>query len=306
MARKKRKKKKKSSDWFSFGKKSARKAKPSSVTFDASYRAFLIILAAGVCLAGVVFGFIKLDQYIQAVTPVSEKYGFIELVDKPGWFNSDLVRKVELAVGGEEFALDKTSARMVAENLKDLPWLYEVKTQTTNKSVQIRAQYRKPLALVKSSRKMYYISGDLVVLDHVPISKLAIVEIKGASSPPPVGTVWDADGIVSAVELLKVLAKMDEISTPGSPLLKEIASIETSNIGGRKSARKPHIVMYANDGTQVLWGAAVGESSRYLEASDKEKLAMLYGFFKEHGSIQGRVKYIELRNPQKELPLPKR
>lgn len=302
MARKKRKKKKKSSDWFGF----EMKTKVSSVTFDTSYRVFLIILAAGVCLSGVIFGFIKLDQYIQAVSPVSEKYGFVELIDKPGWFNSDLVRKVELAVGGEEFALDKTSARMVAENLKDLPWLYEVKTQTTNKSVQIRAQYRKPLALVKSSRKMYYISADLVVLDYVPISKLAIVEIKGASSPPPVGTVWDTDGIASAVELLKVLAKMDEISTPESPLLKEIASIETSNIGGRRSSRKPHIVMYANDGTQVFWGAAVGESSRYLEASDKEKLAMLYGFFKEHGSIQGRVKYIELRNPQKELPLPKR
>ena len=302
MARKKRKKKKKSSDWFGFGMKT----KVSSVTFDTSYRAFLIILAAGVCIAGVIFGFIKLDKHVESTSPVSEKYGFIELIDKPEWFNSELVRKVELAVGGEEFALDKTSARMVAKNLKDLPWLYEVKTQTTNKSVQIRAQYRKPLALVKTSRKMYYISDDLVVLDHVPIAKLAIVEIKGASAPPPVGTVWDTDGIVSAVELLKVLAKMDEISTPGSPLLKVIASIETSNIGGRKSSRKPHIVMYANDGTEVFWGAAVGESSRYIEASDKEKLAMLYGFFKEHGSIQGRVKYIELRNPQKELPLPKR
>ena len=97
---------------------------------------------------------------------------------------------------------------------------------------------------------------------------------------------------------------MDEISSPDKPLLKEIAGIDVSNLAGRRSSRKPHIVLYANDGTQVYWGASVGESSRYVEAPEKEKLAMLYGFYKEHGTIQGLVKYIELRNPQKSLPLP--
>jgi len=98
---------------------------------------------------------------------------------------------------------------------------------------------------------------------------------------------------------------MDEISTPEAPLLNEIASIDVSNFGGRKSSRRPHIVLYAKDGTQVFWGAAYGESARYLEASEREKIAMLYQFYKDHSTIQGKVKYIELRHPQEGIPRPK-
>jgi hypothetical protein len=135
---------------------------------------------------------------------------------------------------------------------------------------------------------------------------LTIVEIKGFSARtiPPVGDTMAGDDIAAAIKLLAVLEIMDEISTPLAPLLGEIASIDVSNFGGRKSSRKPHVVLYAKDGTQVFWGAAYGESARYLEATEKEKVAMLYEFYTQHGTIQGIVKYIELRNPQKAVPRP--
>jgi hypothetical protein len=144
-----------------------------------------------------------------------------------------------------------------------------------------------------------------VVLDFLPIDTLAIVRIKGFSAQPPkMGQKWSADDVDAAVTLLTALERMDEISTPETPLLNEIANIDVGNFGGRRSSRKPHIVLYAKDGTQVFWGAAYGESARYLEASEKEKIAMLYEFYKQHGTIQGIVKYIELRNPQKAVPRP--
>jgi hypothetical protein len=62
--------------------------------------------------------------------------------------------------------------------------------------------------------------------------------------------------------------------------------------------------MYAKDGTKIIWGAEVGSAARYLEASEQEKLARLYSFYKESGTLIGLVKYIDLRPAQYQLPTP--
>jgi hypothetical protein len=46
-----------------------------------------------------------------------------------------------------------------------------------------------------------------------------------------------------------------------------------------------------------MWG-------QHLEATDEDKLAKLYGYYKEYGSLMGRAKYINLRDPQDKIPLP--
>jgi hypothetical protein len=305
--RKKSKKKKQAKKWFTFGSASVRKKKARAKISDRRlpFRMIFIILAILCVLAAIAVGFAFLDRYVEQASPVASEFGPIELLDKPDWFGSSLVSKVQAAAGGATFALDETTARTVADNLRSLPWLYDVKAQTTSNSVQVTAKYRRPIALIRHSKAMYYIDRDLVVLDFLPIDTLAIVLIKGFSAQPPqMGQKWLADDVDTAVTLLTALERMDEISTPETPLLNEIASIDVGNFGGRRSSRKPHIVLYAEDGTQVFWGAAYGESARYLEASEKEKIAMLYEFYKQHGTIQGIVKYIELRNPQKAVPRP--
>ena len=85
--------------------------------------------------------------------------------------------------------------------------------------------------------------------------------------------------------------------------MNQIASIDVSNLDGRKSATEPHIVIVTKDGKNINWGAAVGTSQRYVEASDQEKLAMLYDFYKFNGTLQN-IKYVELRYPQKAVPQP--
>jgi len=161
-----------------------------------------------------------------------------------------------------------------------------------------------PVALIRHSGQAYYIDHDAVLLPFLPIKDLTVVEIKGFSTRtiPPVGDKITGDDIAAALDLLAVLKTMDQISTPQAPLLKEIASIDVSNMDGRRSRSRAHIVLYAKDGTQVNWGAAYGRSARYVEASDKEKVAMLYEFYTQNGTIQGIVKYIELRNPQEAIP----
>ena len=112
-------------------------------------------------------------------------------------------------------------------------------------------------------------------------SKAPIVEFKGveASQSPDVGKIWDKADVTAAVEVLRLLDKMDQL-TGQKPLLNQIAAIDVSNLAGRKSATEPHIVLVAKDGTNIKWGAAVGTSQKYVEATDQEKLAMLYDFYK--------------------------
>jgi hypothetical protein len=300
--KKKRKKKKQAAQWLSFGSKSAGKKK----TRAGPGRGVFLILFSTLCIAAAIAAvFILLDRYNRR-SSLRDRVGYLELLDKPAWFNAELVQKVHSAAGGSEFRLDESTARTVAQNLQSTTWLYDVKVRTSSNSVEVSAKYRRPVGLIRRSRTTYYIDGDAVVLQYLPIEGLTIVEIKGfsARSIPPAGDTMAGDDIAAAIKLLAVLETMDQISTPDAPLLKEIASIDVSNLDARRNRGRPHIVLNAKDGTQVNWGAAYGRSARYIEASEKEKVAMLYEFYTQHGTIQGKVKYIELRNPQETIPRP--
>ncbi|MCK4913417.1 MAG: hypothetical protein KAS69_02320, partial [Planctomycetes bacterium] len=104
--------------------------------------------------------------------------------------------------------------------------------------------------------------------------------------------------------ILAQLEKMDELITPEKPLLNEIDRIDVSNFDGRKNNRFAHIILYAKDNTEIIWGAKIAAWQRYLEATDEEKLAKLYSHYKEYGSLLNNAKYINLRNPQDNIPQP--
>ena len=282
-------------------------------------RTTVMVLSVLFVLIGIAVGLAYLDEYVEDISPVGAEYGPVNLLDKPVWFNSELDRRIKEAVGADQVVLDENTASVVGAKLQSVAWLYDVQARTMNDCVEIRTKYRKPLGFVKQSRKRYYTAWsrrrelpankDIIVLDYLPISELPIVEIKGfaAGKVPAVGNIWNDDDIVAAMEILTLLAKMDELSTPDAPLLEEIASVEVSNFDVRKSSssKKPHIVLYAMDGTPVNWGAGPGRSARYLEASDTEKMAALYQHYTQFGTIQG-FKYIdlELRIPQRSIPRP--
>lgn len=203
----------------------------------------------------------------------------------------------------EDFAIDDNLAAAVARNLATIAWLYDTQVKIAGDSIIVSANWRKPIALFNGSNRQVYIASDLTVLDYVPL-KTSIVELKGieASQSPDIGKIWDKPDVTAAIEVLRLLDKMDQL-TGQKPLMNQIAAIDVSNLAGRKSATEPHIVIVAKDGTNIKWGAAVGTSQRYVESSDQEKLAMLYDFYKLNGTLQN-IKYVELRYPQKAVPQP--
>jgi hypothetical protein len=108
------------------------------------------------------------------------------------------------------------------------------------------------------------------------------------------------------VALALLLHRMDAEVTPKNPLLEHIANIDMRNFNGRKNPREPHIVLRSKDGTQIIWGAEIGEWTKHLEATDEQKLAKLYAYYRDYGSLSAGAKYIyiNLRDPQDKVPKP--
>ena len=276
---------------------------------DTSLTGALKALVVVCIFAGVGVGILFLDAHIKKTTSVRKAIA-VDLIGVPVWVSDQLREKVHAAIraDGDELRLDENTAVLVQRNISErVAWLAEVRVQTTYEGLRIQGRWRKPLALVKSALRKIYIDAEQVVLDFVPMPNLPIVELKGllpmTKSPQP-GEVWQREDLAAAVAILARLDRMDELTTPDKPLLSEIDGIDVSNFKGRKNKTLPHIVLYTKDGTEIIWGAELGTWGQHLEATDEEKLARLYGYYKESGTLLGGAKYINLRDPQDRVPLP--
>lgn len=254
-------------------------------------------------LMGIVAGFSFLERYVKETSVVSEQTIRLELVDVPAWVNSQLKEKVYVAARS-----DANDLSLVQQNIeREVVWLDEVTVQTTHDVLRIEGRWRKPVGLIKSGKRRFYVDAEQVVLDFVQMPRLPIVEITGLSptrKTPSLGKVREGDDLAAAITILDRLDRMDKSDTPDKPLLYEIDRIDVSNFNGRKNSKRPHIVLYAKDDTEIIWGAEFGTWQRYLESTDEQKLAKLYSYYKENGTLSGDAKYINLCDPQDDIPLP--
>jgi hypothetical protein len=298
---------------FGFGGPRGKKKRRAGRNSRSIMRISLITLMAIIVIcvfAGLGAGFMFLEQYVKNTVPLSRKIGSIELLGVPPWVNDELEKKICTAAraGGEHLTLAEDTARFVQNNLvRNVAWLDQVRVQTTNNSIRIRALWRKPLALLRLGSRRFYVDKDLVILDFVPVAGLAVVEVTGlsdAAQAPAPGRVWRKDDLAPAIDILARLERMDRLVTPDKPLLYEIESIDVSNFNGRQSSRDSHIVLYSKDNTEIIWGAEIGTWQHHLEATDEEKLAKLYAYYRESGTLLNGAKYINLRDPQQTIPLP--
>ncbi len=302
MAREKNKLKKSRKIKIRSGNPGSKKAFLTSPNLLKTLKVFLLV--AVFASAGVLLYFA--ERYVKSTKPAET--GRIKLMDVPEWVGEKLKEKILEAAGQDVLKLDETAAQKVVENLSSVAWLDKVKGLTTEKSVQIRAEYRKPIAVIESGSRKFYVDSKQVVLNYVPMPQLLIVEIKGLSlekDVPHPGQVWRRDDLEAAVSLREELYKMDEKISPHRPLLREIASIDVSNYGGRKNSREPHIILYTRNNTAIIWGAELGKWSQNLESTDEQKLAKLFGYYKENGyKFPTSPKYIILRDPRDNISLP--
>jgi hypothetical protein len=267
-------------------------------------------VAVLICVLGAVgVGFVYIEHYVRAANDIASRIGELELIDPPEWMNSELEKKLLDAIRahGEDLRIDEDAAESVYRNIIELvPWLQDVRIRTTSRAIIVEARWRKPLAQVAIGAKKFYVDKDQMVLDFLPLSDLPVVEIRGiaAGQAPRVGQLWGRDDVQAALDILSRLDIMDNAVTPGKPLLREIAAIDVSNFQGRKNSAKRHIILCAGDNTEIFWGAEFGMSQRSMEVPDEEKIARLYAYYKENGTLLTGVKYINLCDPRQSVPQP--
>jgi hypothetical protein len=306
----KKKKRKSPAKRISFKLGRAKKKKKPKSAGRPRLKGIFKVLASVCVVAAVVIAYRFWEKYLTEAGPISGKAAVLELVGPPSWVNEQLKEKVYLAArsDGEDLRLDDDVARSVQNNLsREVAWLDEVRVQATNESLLIEGRWRKPVALVKQGRRMFYVDAELVVLDYLPMPSLPIVkvvELSATNAAPQPGSVWQHDDLAAAVTILTRLDRMDRLVTPDKPLLYEIDRIDVSNFNGRKNRRATHIVLYTTDDIEIKWGAEYGKWQQYLEATDEEKLAKLYGYYKEYGSLLNTAKDINLCDPQYKIYQP--
>ncbi|MDT8301635.1 MAG: hypothetical protein RQ760_09135 [Sedimentisphaerales bacterium] len=260
-------------------------------------------------LGGTAVGLLYLDKYRKETTPPIEGEEIeLELVDVPAWVNDELKQKALTAAISdlEDLRIDENAAGLVQQNIdRRFAWMDDVKVQTTHSALLIEGRWRRPIGLVKSGRRSFYVDAEQIVLDFVEMPGMPTVEITGlaaARNIPPLGEVLEGEDLAAAITLLDRLERRDRDEE--KPLLSEINRLDVSNFDGRKNRKLPHIVLYAQDDTQIMWGAKVGEWQRHLESTDEQKIAKLYSYYKEFGTLSGGVKFINLCDPLDDIPQP--
>lgn len=316
-------------EWFSWGKR--RESRSAQAERRAQTMRRIKIAALSIFLpllpAGLVVGFFYMEKYVHAQRVAEPVYGSLMFVNAPDWAYSEAMKKkLAAAAGGGQFELKEGVSQTIAENLSKLAWLYDIQVRTTTQNVLVEASYRQPEALVKTSKGQTYfvglpVAGDpligddvdeiantVFVLDHVEINKPPKIEIVGFAETTKLspGAIWYASDVTAALKLIAAMKGMDEKICPEKPLRDEITSVDVSNFNGKKSATAPHIILNLKDGkTQVNWGAAMGQSTRFMEASDIEKLTTFYTYYQAmNKDLQNKSKYIELRFPKSGIPRP--
>jgi len=265
---------------------------------------FWILVGTGIVLS---FGY--LNRYIQSEYPQAEKFGPLELVNVPEWVESGWIEAIKASVGNGLFALDERSARQVSEKLSAFSWLEDVRVRVTPSRLRVEAVYRKPLLRVKTGTgRWLYLDSQAMVMDAPELPSLQVVELKGlpAERVGIPGQSCSAEEVSAVLVLLEILGRMDQKCCSDKPLRNEIAFIDVSNWVRGKKTSEPQIILGAKDGTPIYWGAPYGKAALYLEADETEKLSVLYTFYSQNGyTLQGKVKYLELRTPVGQRPRPR-
>jgi len=270
-----------------------------------------VLLAAFVlfCFITISAVFIILERFAREKTRISQSSLVPKLIDVPDWISDSLREKTIIAAqtGIRDTEDVKKAAEAIEHKISStINWLDNAGVQITHENILIRGNWRKPVGLVKSGPHTFYIDKNMYIMDYIENPKLNTVRIDGlrfATKPRP-SRAWQADDAAAAIEVLVRLDKMDTSFFPDKPLLAEIESIDMSNYNGRENAGQPHIILYARDKTEIIWGAEIGTWQRHLEATDEEKLTSLYTYYKEYGTLIGGAKYINLQYSQQHLSLP--
>jgi len=256
----------------------------------------------------------------------------IRLVDRPSWMPATLSEHIAegLAACGGAFYDERLVESVHALGQAD-PWIRRV-VQVRKKraegpmlgAVEVRAEYRQPIARVLYNGQSYYVDAEGVrlptaqipqwvvalgetpdspprqvcYLDNgevppgVPASPIHYIVIDGVAEPPcGAGQRWPGDDLVEGLRLVQLIRRR--------PYANQITVVDVRNHGSRISRSEPQLRMFAQVGhsrrTDIRFGRFPVDAGDYI-VSPERKMSYLDIYADENnGLLAGRNDYIDLR-----------
>ncbi|MHC4715773.1 MAG: hypothetical protein ACYS5V_02280, partial [Planctomycetota bacterium] len=180
-----------------------------------------VVVAVVILLAAM--GFLYAQRAKLLASPAcTQRTARVRLANVPDWMPKAIAADIVADVRSAGLATDWRPRSVFEDDLaRDVwaaatanPWIARVDrvSKRADGSVSVHARYRRPYALVRSSRlplsRLIAVSADAVVLpyDRRLFSRRSFVIIGDVAGPPPdLGGAWDAPDLADGLKLLKLL-----------------------------------------------------------------------------------------------------
>ena len=233
----------------------------------------------------------------------------VVLIDRPGWMSDALAKQIVAALpnAAKRSPFDRGLLEQDAAALAADPWVKSVRQvrrcfgQQPGDRIEVRCDFRTPVALASWDGAYWYVDGDGVKLpeqfDAGEVTRL--VDLAPGSTwiidgiqqrPARVGNLWPGDDLQAALALRALLA--------AEPYADQIASIDVSNFAGRAPGKGPNaaqITLRTRWGTEVRWGQPISAKAWFVEAKVDQKLSHLADALARTGRIDMNQPWIDVR-----------
>jgi len=270
-----------------------------------------------VLAAGIVGGVWAARQYVDKRVTFPTRAPVVVIKDRPVWMSDVLAEQIirlakpvgTRSVYDHQLLVDVTAA------LRTSPWVKEVRAvrrafiDKPGDTIEIDADFRAPLAMVKWGDYLWLIDGEA---DKLPeqfkadqMMKIVagrdgrtnIRVISGVQRPPPpTGEKWLGGDLSAGIEMTKILY--------GRRYADEIVQIDVSNYDGRRDAREAQVVLETKRGTQVRWGRVPSAKDAFVEIAPGRKLEYIEKVWEQYKQVDAGQPWIDIRFDRITYPAP--
>jgi len=265
----------------------------------------VVTIAVG---ASALYGLEVLRQTIREKPAYQVSAASLRLVDGPSWMTPGILAELDVGLLDPDFPqrfslLDSGVSARIAAAYERCVWVRRVKriekhdprVDPGRPPLEIVLEFRRPLVFVQTPRGYALLADDGVRLPGMyakpQLGAERLLVVSGVSGrPPEVGEVWSDAALMAGLAVADAVAPKREAF--------RLASVDVSNVGGRRDPHEAEIALVTAAGTRIKWGKAPSpEADRLREKSPAEKLAYLaYVYQRLGGRVDGVLSYIDIPN----------
>ncbi|MGC4031996.1 MAG: hypothetical protein QM754_09730 [Tepidisphaeraceae bacterium] len=290
----------------------AKKPKPPREPMSPEAKARLLRIAVGcfsATLLGTVctLGFIAADRYVARIEK-PEKPAQVQLAGgPPAWMNATIAEQILATARPANLTLptDRKALADQAAALAKSPWVRQVKQlrrvyrDGPGDVIEIEAEFRTPMALVRWQDAYWYVDAEGVRLperfNEQQIRQMAVAGgkplfrvIEGAAhAPGEAGKPWQGKDIKAGLELVALLND--------KAYADQVTRIDVGNFDGRVNANESQINLITRYDTQVRWGQAPSSRAFFVEQRVDKKLDAMQQACQQTGRVDMNLPWIDLR-----------